>query len=85
MSIVKYMPKKQRRLLLFAIALSFARKKGLFSFSLQEVAKSGGCSVSTVKKYFGGISKLRSEIIRYGIIKDISWIKETSILDLANL
>lgn len=77
-----YLAAQERKNLIFEISLKLARKKGLFKFIIDEVAKDSQCSPSTVKHYYGGISNLRNCIIRYGRDNKIDWIMNTSVTEI---
>ena len=77
-----YMSKQERKNLIFTIALKVAEDKGIFKFTLNEVAKSCKCSKSLIKHHYGGIVNLRSEVILYGRKNNVNWIKNTSIMEL---
>jgi len=79
-----HMSAEERKSLIFEISMAVAFKKGLFKFTIGDVAKKSQCSRSTVKHYYGGIINLRNSIIEYGQIHRISWIIETPITDLLN-
>jgi len=62
------------RALIFEAAIGSALNKGLLTFTLLDVAKASKCSVSTIKHHFPGLNSLRTEIVKYGKDKNISWI-----------
>ncbi len=74
-----YMKRTERKNSLFKHCLSSAKEKGLFNFTIYDVADIANCSSSTVTQYHGGIKKIRKSIIEYGMDNNIDWILDTNV------
>lgn len=72
---------KQRRESISKAALLAAKERGLYGFTLKDVAERAKCVPSTVRYYFNSINHLRLLIISYGKENKIEWITSQIVPD----
>lgn len=73
---------KKRKQLILVTALELALKYGLVGFNIEDIARSSKLSKSIIRSHFGGIKRIRAEIYKYALKKNIKPIINTPVLDI---
>ena len=80
----KYLSKRARRELIFKNIIELAEGEGLFSFTINDIARLSTCACATVKSHFGNMKNIREEAIIHAKAENISSILNTPITDMLN-
>jgi AcrR family transcriptional regulator len=67
----KHLPGPERAEKILAAAVTFATRKGFHAVTRKSVAREAGVSAGLVSTYFGGMDKLRTEIMRAAVRDEI--------------
>ena len=78
----RYMSRKERHSSILNATLKCVERKGLFSFSIADVADEADCGMGTVKVHFGNIHSIRVEIVIHAKENNISSILNIPITDM---
>jgi AcrR family transcriptional regulator len=79
---VRRLPRRKRKAYILQAIVNLAETRGLYNFTIRDIAEQSECSESTIKIHFGTMKNIREETVIYADQKGLGKILSTPVINI---